>query len=96
VKDGRFKANNGNKIMIGGSLIVNESCFALIQRSFTLTSGSFIVLHGRKNNRRKKKQYTEKHCKKIKRLPVTAVSRNCGVWNLSELVIFGTKICLYL
>jgi hypothetical protein len=37
---GRFKVNNGNKIMIGGSLIVNKSCFPLIQRSFTLISGN--------------------------------------------------------
>ena len=26
----------------------------------------------------------------------TAVSRNCGVWDLSELEIFETKFCLYL
>ena len=26
----------------------------------------------------------------------TAVSRNCGVWDLSELVVFETKFCLYL
>jgi hypothetical protein len=28
---------------------------------------------------------------KIKVLQLTAVSRNCGVWDLSELVIFETK-----
>ena len=28
--------------------------------------------------------------------PPTAVSRNCGVWDLSELVLFETKFCLYL
>ena len=32
--------------------------------------------------------------KKTERL--TAVSRNCGVWDLSEMVIFETKFCLYL
>jgi hypothetical protein len=30
------------------------------------------------------------------KLLVTAVSRNCGAWDLSELVIFETKFCLYL
>ncbi|MBP9601678.1 MAG: hypothetical protein KBE41_09255 [Lutibacter sp.] len=37
---GRFKVNNGNKVMIGGSLIVNESCFTLIYGRFTLMHGS--------------------------------------------------------
>jgi len=38
--DGRIKANNGNKIMIGESLIVNESYFTLIHGRFTLIHGS--------------------------------------------------------
>ncbi len=41
----------------------------------------------------------QNYCRKIEveknHLP-TAVSRNCGAWDLSELVIFETKFCLYL
>ena len=33
---------------------------------------------------------------KKKKQQLTAVSRNCGAWDLSEVVIFETKFCLYL
>jgi len=36
-----------------------------------------------------------RNVKKKRHLP-TAVSRKCGAWDLSELVIFETKFCLYL